>query len=260
MSRILDALEKASARREENLDTSSLREEVLAKPSQLPESASEAAGPLPEQSPAEGDSRGAPPPVCTERAQGASPWRYGAGISLVLALALGVYLKADPVPNPIAPVAQETLVKPPAALTQPTDASPQQDRIATPPQPAVAAAPQRTRKLPSVVPLHAPDPAYAAAHPGWQRYQTQALEFRVFREQGAVKAIQVLARQDQPISLDFFLSLMGEIAGEESFKVQAVEARDGYYIERGTAGGAVEVVVYRKKPIGEIRGLVVAYL
>ena len=252
MSRILDALEKASARREENLDTSSLREEVLAKPSQLPESASEAAGPLPEQSPAEGDSRGAPPPVCTERAQGASPWRYGAGISLVLALALGVYLKADPVPNPIAPVAQETLVKPPAALTQPADA--------TPLQPAAAAAPQRTRKLPSVVPLHAPDPAYAAAHPGWQRYQTQALEFRVFREQGAVKAIQVLARQDQPISLDFFLSLMGEIAGGESFKVQAVEARDGYYIERGTAGGAVEVVVYRKKPIGEIRGLVVAYL
>ena len=252
MSRILDALEKASARREENLDTSSLREEVLAKPSQLPESASEAAGPLPEQSPAEGDSRGAPPAVCTERAQGASLWRYGAGISLVLALALGLYLKADPVPNPIAPVAQETLVKPPAALTQPADA--------TPLQPAAAAAPQRTRKLPSVVPLHAPDPAYAAAHPGWQRYQAQALEFRVFREQGAVKAIQVLARQDQPISLDFFLSLMGEIAGGESFKVQAVEARDGYYIERGTAGGAVEVVVYRKKPIGEIRGLVVAYL
>ncbi|MDO9067519.1 MAG: hypothetical protein Q7W05_03570 [Deltaproteobacteria bacterium] len=115
-------------------------------------------------------------------------------------------------------------------------------------------------RLPTIIPLDSPDSAYATANPGWQRYATKSLEFRVFREANTVKAVQVLAKHENAITADFFTSFLGEITEKDLFKVKSGEEKDGYYIEKGFTGEMTEVVVYRKKPAGEIRALVVAYL
>lgn len=249
MSKILEALEKANQMREETQEKpSQLRKEVVATQSMLRGGMAEG------QVEPETGARALPlsSPLPLSAGGKAFPWRYGVGAGVALALGLGLYLRAEPPLQAPQATGRELAPKPaasapagPAALAQPRPG-------AKPPQPA--------RVLPKVVPLQAPDPAYAAAHPGWQRYQGDTLEFRVFREGKAIKAIQVLSRQGNPIPWQFFLGFMAEIANRDPFKVQAVQEKEGYYLEKGKAGEVAEVTLYRKKPSGEIRGFVVAYL
>ena len=181
----------------------------------------------------------------TKPPRAVTPRDYGIGIAVFLLVGFGMYLYAEngrsstlgkPVPVAAAGAPQRTAQHPPA------------DRSAT-----------LKNRLPSAVPVDAPDAAYASSHPGWQSYKTASLEFRVFREQGAVKAVQVLSLQQKAITPEFFASFLGEMAGNYVFKRQSSEEKGGFYLEKGTAGTAAEVVVYRKGAGGEIKALVVAY-
>lgn len=173
-------------------------------------------------------------------------WLYGIGIFLCLAACFGIYRSAEVVvtPAPAKPPVQVVSVKPPLAA----------------PQPAPAESSTQKGRLPAAIPLHAPDAAYASAHPGWQRYLSESLEFRVFREKDTVKAIQVFSRQEKPIPGEFFTAFIGDIVGGNLFKVQSSEEKDGYLIERGTASDSVDVVVYREKSVRAIKAFVIAYL
>lgn len=186
------------------------------------------------------------PPLPSEPGKGKRSWLYAAGIFLALAVGFGMY-----------PTAEELLV--PSRPKPPVTGISEMPR-ATVQQPAPAKSSPQKNRLPSCIPLDSPDASYSASHPGWQRYKTETLEFRVFRAESAVKAIQVISRQGKAIADDFFTEFLGEIAGRDSFKVQSGKEKEGYYIERGTAGDMAEVVVYREKPAGKIRALVVAYL
>jgi len=121
-------------------------------------------------------------------------------------------------------------------------------------------APVGESRIPSFILTSSPDPAYSTAHPGWQRYETGAVEMRVFREGAAVKAIQVIARQGKTISGDFFSSFMNEISGKVQLKLLARDEREGCLVEKGLAAGVAEVLIYRNKTGGEMSAFVVAYL
>ena len=127
-------------------------------------------------------------------------------------------------------------------------------------QKAPLKAPTSENRIPSFILTSSPDPAYSTAHPGWQRYETGAVEMRVFREGAAVKAIQVIARQGKTISGDFFSSFMNEITGRVQLKVLSRYKREGCLVEKGLAAGVAEVLIYRNKTGGEISAFVVAYL
>jgi hypothetical protein len=173
-------------------------------------------------------------------------WRYAIGISVGLAVCFGTYRYAEELLIP-------SRSKPPAKVVSEKSRPAMQ-------QPAPVKLSTRKNRLPTSIPINSPDSAYSSSHPGWQKYENESLEFRVFREESTVKAIQVLSRQGKPITVDFLTSFIGEISGVNSFKVQSVEEKDGYYIEKGTAGDTVDVVVYRKKPVREIKAFVIAYL
>jgi hypothetical protein len=171
-------------------------------------------------------------------------WSYCAGIFLLLSVAgLGVYrFSARSAATP----ALQQLAAGPGITSHPAAQ-------------LAAAEPAQKYRLPNSVPLDALDPAYSEAHPGWQRYKGQTLEFRVFRQGGAVRAIQVIAPQGKVIPEQFFGSFLGEIAGKEPLTVQTSESKSGSFIERGTLGSVAEIVMYRQKPAGAMRALVVAY-
>jgi hypothetical protein len=120
--------------------------------------------------------------------------------------------------------------------------------------------PEQENRIPSHVLMASPDPGYSATHPGWQRYETEALDYRVFREGKKVKALQVIARREKAITAAFFDSFLNEIANKEPFRVQSSETRGASFVEKGVVGKRAEVVVYRKRPAGEIEAFVVAYL
>ncbi len=173
-------------------------------------------------------------------------WKIAFGISLILGVGIGGYLFAERVITP-------------RKDRQPT-AEKAEKPLPTGKNQTVSQPPIKTNILPTAIPLNSADTEYAASHPGWQRYTTDSLEFRVFHENKNLKAVQVLARQENVITADFFKSFLAEIAGGDSLKVLSTENRDGYHIEKGKVGEKLEVVVYRKKTAREIRALVVAYL
>ncbi len=138
--------------------------------------------------------------------------------------------------------------KPSAPVGQPKPAPP------VPPSSVPAA-----RPLPSIVPLNGRDAAYAAARPGWERYLSTTLEFLVFREQGGVKAIQVIGRDGGTVPDQTVNALLRESFQSERFTPKGSKDQDGYAVEEGAVPGKGEVLIYRKKETGSVRAVVITW-
>jgi len=114
-------------------------------------------------------------------------------------------------------------------------------------------------QLPLFIPQIPPDPGYAAGHPGWERYQADALEYLVYRENGVIRAIQVLAQEPGAITPPFFKTCIRLTAGHEQYALKIAEERDGISIVTGGFGNGGEVVTYRRISGGEILGFVLSF-
>jgi hypothetical protein len=128
--------------------------------------------------------------------------------------------------------------------------SPQQ----TPPPPATprqAAAPS----LPSFIPKNGHDKAYAADHPGWERYVGKDAEFRIFSDTGRVCAVQVLAK-DAFLPEPLIKSVALECAGSDSYQIHSRTQSAGVQIENGSFENAAEIKIYRKR--GMVKAFVVS--
>jgi flagellar FliL protein len=62
---------------------------------------------------------------------------------------------------------------------------------------------KRPVTLPDFIPRYGLDKNYGTANPGWDRYKGQVTEFKVFRENGAIKAIQIIDRGGQGVPESF---------------------------------------------------------
>jgi hypothetical protein len=131
--------------------------------------------------------------------------------------------------------------------------SPAVKPMASPP-PAQTVLP--VQELPKFIPRVAPDSLFALAHPGWERYEADSLEYNIYRESGRIKAIQVMAGINGVITVPFFKSCVRETAGNEEYSMQGAETRNDFKIIRGTLLNKGEVAIYQKMPEGAIRGFV----
>lgn len=122
-----------------------------------------------------------------------------------------------------------------------------------------AALPPAAQPLPSFVPRVPPDPRYAASHPGWERYQADELEYLVCRENGRVRAVQVLGQGRGAITLPFFKTCVRTSTGQEQCVVSRKEVRDGLQIESGLLPNGTEFQLYREVAGGGILGFVLSF-
>jgi hypothetical protein len=111
-------------------------------------------------------------------------------------------------------------------------------------------------KLPSFIPSGIPDRAYAVAHPGWERYVAGGLEYLVCRENGRIRALQVIAGTEGTISDEFLRMCIRVSTHLDDGSNWIREQRADFQVEKGTLPNKGEVAVYRKMPEGEIRGFV----
>lgn len=103
------------------------------------------------------------------------------------------------------------------------------------------------------------DDSFSAGKPGWERYVGKSYECRFFRSKGQIKAVQVMANPRQTISDAFMNSVLEQLAGNNSFKVNSTEQKHGYLIQSASAvDKKADLLVYRKKKSGEIRAFVVS--
>ncbi len=124
--------------------------------------------------------------------------------------------------------------------------------VQPPPKPPASAI-----RLPAVVEKAHRDPAYAAAHPGWMRYLTSSLEFRVFRERGALRAVQVIGLTQDAITKPFFRQFVRDLTGTPPPSLSQSTGKDGEVQESGKGGGGAEFLLYHSGRTGRIIAFVV---
>ncbi len=117
----------------------------------------------------------------------------------------------------------------------------------------------RPTRLPDFIPSYGMDKQYSAANPGWERYKGQVTEFKVFREKGSIKAIQVIDRGGQGVPESFMKGVLRQVAKKPAFVLDSSEKKDGYEIQRGRIADNLKVVYYRDDRGGRLRAFVMTW-
>ncbi|MBJ6799628.1 hypothetical protein [Geomonas propionica] len=177
--------------------------------------------------PDEDDSAHTPEPAGSGKSK-----RLTAGLAAlgVVVLALGIVLWQRPKP---APSALRSLGAP--AASTPAPAAPQ----------AAPAMEQGAGNLPAFIPKVPADAAYAAAHPGWELYHGDRKEFRIFREQGKVRAIQVVGDGTVDLTEGLLGRYFKEATGADLPVDGETRAQNGLAVETRKAKNGAEIAIYR---------------
>ncbi|WP_298266581.1 hypothetical protein [Geobacter sp.] len=139
-----------------------------------------------------------------------------------------------------------TLPAPPAAVPAPAPHVPP----STPRQAAL-------QRLPSFIPPARRDASYARSNPGWERYVGKTMEFRLFSENGTLRAVQLVTRGGGSLPPSFLDGVFKELTGASSRTVLTRSAKGKLVVERGRTAGNGEFVVYRQNR-GPVRGVVIS--
>ena len=208
-----------------------------------------------------------PLPEDAEKNRAGSPFFIILLTTLVLlsCMAGGLYLfKRKPLEQPAADIvkaAAPTGISTPGAAAPPVVKPP-----AAPPLPiAKVIAPEAkpassaVSPLPSFATLSGRDSTYSGKAPGWERYVDAAHDVRIYRVAGRIKAIQVRAAKNRAIADSFMQTALREVAGTGEYKFISSERKEGFIIQRNSAGPRAKLTVYRTRPANKISAFVVLF-
>ena len=86
------------------------------------------------------------------------------------------------------------------------------------------------------------------------------MEYLVFRENGQVRAVQVVSEQQGAISVPFLKTCIRTATGFELSEIRFAEARkDGIEVLSSALASGVELAIYRKIADRELRGFVLSF-
>jgi len=162
-------------------------------------------------------------------------WYQVVELLLVLCLLLGGWYLIKQKSRPAEPVANEVNLLQSAA-------SPTTNQESTP-----AGQHSLPVAVPSFIPVAGLDPVFAAQNPGWQRYLGDGFEFRLFRENGKLKAVQVKADKGRVISDSLLKAMLVELTGTGDYRVNSREKKLGFLVLNATVIGKAELLMYTKK-------------
>ena len=129
-----------------------------------------------------------------------------------------------------------------------------------PPGQSRASSAQRTTQtapLPTFIPPAGRDVTFRFKEPGWERYVDSGYEYRLYRHEGRIGTIHVLATGKKPISANAMSAILTELTATADVTPTAREEKQaGFIISHGRAGNRADLLIYRKN--GAIRGVVIA--
>lgn len=103
------------------------------------------------------------------------------------------------------------------------------------------------------------DPAYGRDHAGWERYLTQAVEFKLYREGGRLKAVQVLDRAGAGLSPKLFSTAMDELAGVRDYQSEGREIKGNYLVKKGRLADNSKILIYKDRQDTALHGFVIYF-
>jgi hypothetical protein len=114
-------------------------------------------------------------------------------------------------------------------------------------QPDPAVQQPKPTKLPTFIPLEGHDPSFTASNPGWERYAGAEVEFRTFRSDRKLKAVQLLAAKGHNISASMLKTVLIDLTGDGEYRVTSRERKLGFEVQHAEVNGKAELLIYRKK-------------
>jgi len=117
----------------------------------------------------------------------------------------------------------------------------------------------RLTKLPDFIPAGKLDSSFGKTNPGWELYKGSKNDFKVFRENAGIKAIQVIDREGKGMTNQFMLDILKQIVKAPKFTVEATEKKDGYEIRRGRLTDDLTMIQYVDTDSLKLRGFVVTW-
>ncbi len=127
-------------------------------------------------------------------------------------------------------------------------------------KPEAKPAPQRgLDKLPPMLEGTRLDADYGKTHPGWVRYVGVRAEYKLFKENGQFRAVQVMGAGGAAISDNLFRRMLREFGGIESYKVDSSSRKGDYVIEQCSANGSIALTIYRNQNNLKMKAFVVYY-
>lgn len=113
--------------------------------------------------------------------------------------------------------------------------------------------------LPSFIHSEWRDQAYSSRHPGWERYVSAQADFRLFRNGGTMKALQIIAPEGQSLSEAYLASVFRALGYPVPPRAGKAQPKDGFLMEKSVLGGSAESVVYRESDGRTIRAFVIVF-
>lgn len=110
--------------------------------------------------------------------------------------------------------------------------------------------------VPSFLPRLSADPDYGKANPGWERYRDSSTEYRLYRENGVIRAFQIIDRSGQGISPGLLTSALTEISGSPQYVTETTERKGTYLVEKGRVINGDGIILYRKEPERSVKAFV----
>ncbi len=118
---------------------------------------------------------------------------------------------------------------------------------------------QVRKGLPAFIRSEWRDRAYSSTHTGWERYVSPQLDFRIFREAGMMKALQIIAAEGQPLSGSSMASIFSGLGYAVPAQAAGGVAKGGFLMEKAALDDSTEIIIYRDSDGRAIRALVLVF-
>jgi len=118
---------------------------------------------------------------------------------------------------------------------------------------------ERIKGLPSFVHSEWRDAPYSAQHPGWERYVSPEVDFRIFREKDTIKALQGISRSNTGISEPVLVRILEQLGINGSLPKGKETLKNGFLEESIVFPGVAELVIYHEQGGAKIKAFVLEF-
>ncbi|RQW87016.1 MAG: hypothetical protein EHM79_08655 [Geobacter sp.] len=113
--------------------------------------------------------------------------------------------------------------------------------------------------LPSFVRSEWRDAPYALQHPGWERYVSPEVDFRIFREKDTIKALQGISLGKRGVSKAFLDKILAQLGLNGPFPAGKEVLKNGFLVKTFVFPGVAELVTYHEQGGTEIKAFVLEF-
>jgi len=115
------------------------------------------------------------------------------------------------------------------------------------------------KELPSFVQSEWRDALYPSQHPGWERYVSPEADFRIYRKNGMVKAIQGISRGQNGFTDVYLTQILNQTGIEGPLPNGKESSENGFLVKTIVLPGVAEFVTYQKQGGAQIKAFVLEF-